>query len=257
MATIFFRSSSATADELSVALKYFPVSESRILRDEIVIARYSALPFYKELERDLKLQGSRLLNSYSEHQYIAEFEWYWDVEEFTPKSWFNWRDVPDNQGPYVVKGRTNSHKFQWNKKMYAETYEDLKRVHLALLDDELLSQQGLVYRKYVPLKTYEIGVGGLPFTNEWRFFYYKDKLLSYGYYWIISEYTGDMNDEGLTFAQKIATVIAEQTNFFVLDIAQTVTGEWILIEVNDGQQSGLSGNDPEVLYSSLKAVLLS
>ena len=47
----------------------------------------------------------------------------------------------------------------------------------------------------------------------------------------------------------------EQTNFFVMDIARTAEGKWIIIELNDGQQSGLSNVDPEELYSNLAKAL--
>jgi hypothetical protein len=41
----------------------------------------------------------------------------------------------------------------------------------------------------------------------------------------------------------------------VLDIGELETNEWILIEMNDGQMSGLSNNNPEILYKNLKKEL--
>jgi len=41
----------------------------------------------------------------------------------------------------------------------------------------------------------------------------------------------------------------------VVDVARTESGEWIVIELNDGQQSGLSDNDPDQLYSNMKKML--
>ena len=40
-----------------------------------------------------------------------------------------------------------------------------------------------------------------------------------------------------------------------IDVAQTESGEWIVVELNDGQMSGLSENNPEVLYKNLTTVL--
>ena len=60
-----------------------------------------------------------------------------------------------------------------------------------------------------------------------------------------------MSEEGLAFADKVAAIASENADFFVLDIAEKEDGGWILIEVNDGQQSGLSENDPDVLFSNL------
>jgi glutathione synthase/RimK-type ligase-like ATP-grasp enzyme len=57
------------------------------------------------------------------------------------------------------------------------------------------------------------------------------------------------------FAKKCAKEVSLKTNFFVLDIGQGVNGEYYLIEVNDGQMSGLSECDPVLLYSRLKEVI--
>ena len=34
-------------------------------------------------------------------------------------------------------------------------------------------------------------------------------------------------------------------------MAQTAEGNWNVIELNEGQQSGLSENDPDLLYKNL------
>ena len=57
------------------------------------------------------------------------------------------------------------------------------------------------------------------------------------------------------FLRLIAGVVAEHATYFVADVAQRDSGEWILIELNDGTQSGISENDPDVLYSNLKNAL--
>jgi len=43
--------------------------------------------------------------------------------------------------------------------------------------------------------------------------------------------------------------------YFVVDVAETDSGDWILIELNDGTMSGISENNPDVLYCNLAAVL--
>jgi len=45
--------------------------------------------------------------------------------------------------------------------------------------------------------------------------------------------------------------IADYANFFVLDMAETADGRWIVVEVNDGQMSGLSMCNPEELYANM------
>lgn len=243
-------------DEIPFAEKHFKVFQSRIdLKNKLVIPRYCALPFYKELEHDLALQGSKMINTFHEHTYIASFDYYWDLEEVTPKTWFDIRQVPENGGPFVLKGKTNSCKFNWNRKMFAPDFEAAVAIFCELTCDPLIGDQGVVIRKYEKLKTYEIGINNLPFTNEWRFFFYKRELLSYGYYWSIAESKGEIDERGIDFAKEVAEVVAERVPYFVLDIAQKEDGNWILIEINDGQMSGLSENNPEVMYGNLRKLL--
>jgi len=48
--------------------------------------------------------------------------------------------------------------------------------------------------------------------------------------------------------------VGNKSNFYVIDVAKTQSGEWIVIELNDGQFSGLSAIDPNDLYMNLKTV---
>jgi hypothetical protein len=254
---ILFREDQSTRDEKKEAELHFPVATSRLDCDgfDLVIPRYSVLPFYRELESDLKRLGTKLINTYSEHQYVANFDYYHDIEQYTPKTWFRPVDVPKDSGPWILKGRTNSRKFQWNEKMYAETWEDLMEVHRELSNDALIGDQGVIIRKFEKLKVVSESIAGPPFTNEWRFFYYKGQLLSFGYYWSSSEVEGVIDSQGLGLAQKVADIVKESVPFVVIDVAQKLDGSWIVIELNDGQMSGLSNNDPKALYSNLKEIL--
>lgn len=256
--SILFRKSLEEEGEFEAASSSFQTYEfrSQVPSDSLVIARYSALPFYKELEAELALRNSKLINSYAEHEYIADIEnWCNDIRAFTPKSYFTWTDL--NEGKFVVKGRTNSRKFQWNTSMFADGREQLLKVINNLLQDDMISNQGLCVREYVPLVTYEKAINDLPITNEWRMFFYKEKLIDYGFYWSI--YDGsrpqDIAPEGKRVAQEVANIISKKTNFFVLDMAETESMGWICIEINDGQQSGLSTIDPTSFYTNLKRVL--
>lgn len=81
---ILFRKNIDNEKEFEIAKKYFNVSEYRNgINDSYVIGRYSTLPFYKELEEDLKINNSVLANSYKQYKWIADFEWYNDLKQFT------------------------------------------------------------------------------------------------------------------------------------------------------------------------------
>jgi hypothetical protein len=71
---LLFRKELASKYELRHAERYFPIKESRMkCRDSLVIGRYSVLPYYNELERDLGIIGSRLANSFDEHRWITSY----------------------------------------------------------------------------------------------------------------------------------------------------------------------------------------
>ena len=205
--------------ELNIASEYLNTTRSRIgCNNSLVIGRYSVRPFYKELENDLELIGSKLINSFSQHHFIANFNWYTYVSEYTPKTYFNLEDVPKNEDmSFVLKGRCNSKKQEWNTKMFAKGYINASNLYVDLNKDSMLGEQGIIIREYVPLKTLEIGLNGQRFTNEWRFFFYKENLLTNFYYWSgVTEKRGVLTEEGIQFAKNISSILSEFINFFVI-----------------------------------------
>jgi hypothetical protein len=241
--------------EYQFATKHFVVHESRVLcRNNFVIGRYSVLPLYAELERDLALLGSRLINSYEQHRWIASFDYYRALSKYTPETWDDENIYQcRHQGPFVVKGKTKSRKWQWKTHMFAKTKSDALQLAQRLKDDAEIGEQGVVYRKYVPLRTFGLGRDEMPVTNEWRFFYFKTQRLSYAYYWPGSDFLdkASIPSHGIQLADEIAAIACNFADFFALDLAETEQGDWILIEVNDGQTSVPSEHDLDELYGNL------
>jgi len=252
---LLFREEETLKGELQEAEKHLSVCKKRTeCKNNLVVGRYSVLPYYKELERDLESNNCYLINSYDQHRWIADFEYYEVLKDYTFESW------DDNNfyqckhpGPFVVKGKTNSRKHRWNKSMFAETKRQASELAIELAYDSLIGPQGVIYRKYVPLKRLETGLYDLPITNEWRFFYLGDKRLAHGYYWSNADDVskGTIDEVGLNFADEVAKIVSKHVNFFVLDIAEKEEGGWVLVEVNDAQMSGLSEVDPKELYANL------
>ena len=265
---VLFRSNRSweQQEEMRVAAKHFKVVECRseVPENSLVVARYSALPFYGELEKDLKHNGSKLLNSSAEHNWISSFDYYEAVKDYTPRTWDDSNFYKcDIDGPFVLKGRTNSRKAQWNKRMFAKDRSEVYDIASELANDPLIGPQGIIYREYVPLKTFEVcPLSGMPFTNEWRFFFYQGHPLSQSYYWTCASdhaiAQADLPSDAFHLAYKVADIAKRHTNFFVLDIAEKEEGGWILIEINDGQMAGLPGLPcvaQEEMYSTLKSYL--
>lgn len=251
---ILFRKDYSTEDELEVAKQYFPVVEfrSEVPPNSLVIGRYSTLPFYKELDHDLKNNGSELINSSAQYRWIADFDWYEVVKDYTFETWFRAVDLPDDGTKFVVKGKTNSRKHEWDRLMFADSKKRAIEIMIALGEDSLIAPQGVVFRRYEPLVTYEIGLNGLRFTNEWRFYLYKGRIVSYAYYWTMAENVDrELAPEAIKFVEEIGQIVKDYSNFFVLDVGEKESGGWVLIEINDAQMGGLSEIDPNVLYFNL------
>lgn len=235
---------------------------SDIPPDNVVVPRYSALPYYKELQYDLEKKNCALINSYSQHQWIANFDWYYDpqIQKRTFKSYSQDEFPYAPEGAYVVKGETNSKKWNWDKEMFAPTKKDAIRIGANLCSDSLIGSQKIFYREYIPLETFEVGINGLPFSNEWRFFYLGCKLIDYGYYWSCAQKT--MNRRQcpgpiMDLAETVCVYASKHVNFYVLDVAMTREGQAILVEINDGSMSGLSNINSHSFYRRLKSYLLN
>lgn len=261
--TILFRKFDKSSEqELKIASNYFRVSElrSNVGSNQLVIARYSALPYYNELEEDLHNCGSILINSYKQHRYVADLgNWIEDLVDLTPQTWSRLEDVPDD-GPFIVKGETNSKKSSWLTNCFAVDKRHAVDIACLLMDDSVISTQHIYIRKYIPLVKLIDGLNGMPVTEEYRFFVCDGNIISSGYYW--SNYSEDLNSipnpnsVPQEFLQKVINRIKDKIRFVVIDVAKTQSGDWIVIELNDAQMSGLSDNSPDILYYNLSKTLI-
>jgi hypothetical protein len=258
---VLFRSfDSATEDEFKICEKYFVTTKSRmsITGGDLVIGRYSVLPFYKELERDIKWNGGSLINSHYQYCYVADLKnWYYDLGELTPETWFDLSEIPDNAGDMVLKGETNSRKDRWKTHMFAKNKKEATEVYLRLRDDQLFDNQNIYARKFVKFKKYfDDVVSSQPIIKEFRVFCYKTNILAKGFYW--SNHLDQINeipDPSCipdSFLTKVMNILSEKITFYSIDVAETESGDWMVVEVNDGQQSGLSNCSSVDLYKNLK-----
>lgn len=226
---------------------------------DIVLARYSALPYYKELEHDLSLIGATLVNSFRQHNYVADLmEWYQDLSYCTPQTWRTVTDIPlSESGPFVLKGATNSKKFNWDTHMFCSDRSQLGQVLGRLQDDSLIGSQDIYIRKYVPLRHLADAPHGLPISKEFRFFVHDGEVIGSGFYWsshiddltgIVPGYDLDPNMVPKLFIGDVIQSISDKVSSVVIDVAETASGDWCVIELNDAQQSGLSEVEPLGLY---------
>jgi hypothetical protein len=85
---ILFRPDEDTATELEAAQRYFRVvTERSACADERIVGRYAVLPFYDALEDDLRSRWCELVNTYAQHQWVADFAYYDTFRGLTPETW--------------------------------------------------------------------------------------------------------------------------------------------------------------------------
>lgn len=209
---------------------------------------------------ELAERGAVLANT--EHDWVSDIrQWAPVLGDFTPKTWVSLDDVYSSgfEGPFFVKGIDKSLKVDFNEFCFAADLERLPVV-LGNLKRALPVEQPLVIREFTPLTTYGVSpVTGMPIAHEFRVFVYDGEILSEGFYWESVRKQDNLSlVDAPSYEGFIASVVervGEWCKFYALDIALTAEGEWIVIELNDGCLSGLSANDPDVLYSRLFNVL--
>ena len=263
---ILYRKHDTDEEEVKTIHEFFEATSNRtaVSDNQLVIGRYSVLPYYRELELDLAIYNSRLVNSYAQHEFVADIgQWSEVLAGFTPQTWVQGQfDLLPEDKSFVLKGQTNSKKFLWNTHMFAKDKDSVRDVMSLLLDDSLIGRQTIYAREYVPLITYGHALNGLPITKEFRFFVLYGEVVCGGYYW--SNYADDVNlkagplkadDVPEYFLKKVVEKIGDLVSFYAIDIAQTQTGDWTVIDVNDGQMSGLSEIQPRALYMGMTRIL--
>ena len=155
--------------------------------------------------------------------------------------------------PLVVKDYVKSRKHEWLRSCFIARANDQAEVErvarnfVAGQGDGL--NEGLVFREFVSLRS--VGThakSGAPISQEFRLWFWKNQLLHWSTYWDGATYAAETPplNEFAELARKI------ESNFFSMDVAQTQNGEWIVIELGDGQVAGLpSPNDIAPFYQAL------
>ena len=258
---IYYRGIEFEREELEAAQKHFFCTNRppEIKSGDLVIGRYALWPFYSDQEKDIEYVGAKLINNYNQYLYIADLGNYVaDLGELTPRTWSHIEDIPET-GHFVVKGETNSRKSNWLKDMYAPNKAVAIDICNRLSNDSLIGQQKIYVREYVPLVKLLDGVNGMPVTLEYRFFVAHGSIIAGGYYWhnYVEDigYEPDPQEVPRDFLQKVIDKVGTQSNFYVIDVAKTLSGEWIVVELNEGQQAGLSAVKPDELYENLAKTL--
>jgi hypothetical protein len=244
---------------------------------------------YSKLEMELKKIGIQLINSafsYKNCHYLPEsfniFAAQSPITTWIPidnqvrlagpdvvESQFLVEDILDAVGkvsidfdgeehPVFIKDYVKSVKHAWPKGCLIENPSSqsnvLQRVSefLTLRGDKLTG--GLVFRMFEEFQGLKVQSHGTV-INEYRIFWYKPRKkhsvgppLTVPLQLIQSSGNTSAPKPDPSFFQQIAERIF--SNFFTMDVVQRKNGEWVVLELGDGQVAGLTG-DEDAFYRSL------
>ncbi len=215
----------------------------------LAIARFGAATNYAELYGQLLEDGVQLIHSPTEYLLASELtHWYPLLHDLTPRSvWFleppTVEDISSQfEWPVFIKGsrQTSKHKAALS---IARSSEDCAHILEHYRENPILHWQPLVCREFIPLRPVLEPVGDtIPPSFEFRSFWWRGQCVGVGPYWVSNgAYTWTPLEQSEALA--VAAEAAQRVNltFLVVDIAQTIQGQWIVIECNDAQESGYAG----------------
>jgi len=211
---------------------------------------------YAALAAAVGERGGQLVTSPDDYE-LAHYlpGWFGAVAAESPATrWTNGTDLAEawqaarelGPPPWIVKDHVKSVKEQWAEACFVPAdadRADFARICTALIDargDRF--ERGLVVRRYVPLAA---APGGEGERDEYRLFFWHGRLVASAPYHDVA----GADDVPARFA---ALGRALDVPFFTADVARTLAGDWIVIELGDGGVSTLPPTmDPRGFYRAI------
>lgn len=217
--------------------------------DLTAIARVGAIADYEDYYQQWRKRGVRLVHTPEEHRRASELpSWYPLLEGLTPRSiWFSQPPTAavierELGWPIFMKGSRQTSRHQKSLSII-EGPAAYTRALDVYARDPILFWQDLVCRSYVQLRPVEVATADrIPSSFEFRTFWWHGELAGFGRYWWAGK-TYDITRTERDAAIALASEAARRVNvpFLVIDVAQDIAGTWLVIECNDGQESGHAG----------------
>ena len=229
------------------------------------VSRCGAFEDYTAEYENLLREGVRLIHTPEQHELASELSyWYPLLEGRTPRSKV-YPEMPSGdvvaecfQFPVFVKGSRQTSRHQKSLSIVNSPTE-FDEVMKSYANDPILNWQSIVVREFVSLRHVEKNSQGkLDSSFEFRTFWWKGQLVGAGRYWWEGR-AYQWTDAERSDAIQVAQFAADRLDvpFLVVDIAMTAEGEWIVIECNDGQESGYAGVSPISLWQNILEIELS
>jgi hypothetical protein len=219
---------------------------------------------YQRLYGALVAKNIHLINDPDQYRHCHYLpECYPIIERLTPRSIWLSGDLgidrimdalaPFGDGPVIIKDFVKSRKHEWGEACFIPSAADRQGVErvvirfLELQGDDL--NEGLVFREFVEFRP--VGVrprSGMPLTEEYRIFWLDAQPIFCSPYWEGGQYCKTYPP--LELFAGIAAVM--RSRFFSMDVARRIDGVWLIVELGDGQVSGLPReSDADRLYEAL------
>ena len=233
------------------ALRDIPV---QVEKTEVILRSWMLKPAsYHEFYQVLQEKNIFLINNPAAYLTCHYFpNSYEIIKSDTPFSvFFKWKEeagfdyvmdaltVFENKA-ILVKDYVKSEKYYWHEACFIPDASDRKSVEKITkrfleLRGRFLNE-GLVFREFVELEYLpESQSVQMPLAREFRLFFLKGKLLALLPYWDKTKYNGELPD--IQHFTEIASRI--KSIFFTMDVAKSKKGKWLIIELGDGQVSGI------------------
>jgi len=214
---------------------------------------------YRHFHDALSAHGYSLVSAPAHYAEVTYFpNYYPKIRDCSPAA--VWTDTPDiflawtrartlGDGPFVIKDHIKSAKHRWHEACFVskcagrETFESVA--------ENLRTEQGksffrgFVVKQYVPLRSRGDSPREYPLCEEYRLFFWKRQLLIASHYHRQPENPVDWSPF-IELAQRF------DAPFFSMDVAQTETGEWIMVDIGAGECPSLPPSlDPTRFYRRL------
>jgi ATP-grasp domain, R2K clade family 3 len=221
-------------------------------------------PQYLKLYEALSAKNIRLINDPEQYRHGHHLpENYPVIRGRTPRSAWLEGDLglhrisealaPFGDGPVVVKDFVKSRKHEWAEACFIPSASDREAVErvvgrfLELQGDGL--NGGLIFRQFVEFEP--VGVhsrSGMPLTEEYRAFWLDACPVFWSPYWAEGEY--GVSEPPIERFSGVAAAV--RSRFFTMDLARRRDGDWMIVELGDGQVSGLPReSDAQRFYEAL------
>lgn len=226
---------------------------------------------YAQLFEALLMSGVKLINNPIQFKHCHYLpEWLDGVGPFTPKTTvvsmnetstvtreqISEAVTPFGKASIILKDFVKSEKHYWNEACFIPDASDIE--HALKVSQRFLQlrgtnlEGGLIFRKFETFK--KIGTHSkskMPLTEEYRAFVLDGNIMSVMKYWDDADYP-DLQPDLEAILNMVASV---KSRFFTVDFARLESGNWMIVELGDGQVSGLPDNaDVTHFYQRLAKV---